>query len=359
MRRIKGMKKNFLTLILLFIFSIGIVHSNESPDIWDYYKVSKNSVFGNESDYDREILTQKYPRIKLILIDGNIIVDTICLIHYETSTNLTTPLSFWKTPEKVEKYKKIFSEEGILLRDQFEAINFPNNDDDNLCLKAGLTDLIKIDNYFVFLTKSDHLIIFSKQLKKNNESPITYRGFNYKIPNREFSWFGHPMLTNKKIVEDMNKKCDFPADGSYSDSYFANECDLNELEDYFVEVSDTLFNKKKEIYQKGEYRYNLTKKQHGEYDFEIFLNIEKNNKLIDKLSIFKEKILESAAFSQYYYIDKNFKNVWLLNYAGDYDTQFIEKWRHYKIDNSGHFKLLESISCKYRDRQRVVKCHKD
>ena len=353
------MKKIFLTLILLFIFSIGIVHSNESPDIWDYYKVSKNSASGNKSGYSREFLTQKYPRIKLILIDGNIIVDTICVIQYETSTNLTTPLSYWKTPEKVEEYKKIFSEEGILLRDQFEAIKFTNNHEDKLCLEEGLTDLIKIDNYFVFLTKSDYLLIFSKQLKKNNESPITYRGFNYKVPNREFSWFGHPMLTNKKIIEDMNKKCDFPADGSYSDSYFANECDLNELEDYFVEVSDTLFNKKKEIYQKGEYRFNLTKKQHGEFDFEIILNIEKNNKLIDKLSIFKEKILESAAFSQYYYIDKNFKNVWLLNYAGDYDTQFIEKWRHYKIDNSGHFKLLESISCKYRDRQRVVKCHKD
>ena len=165
------MKKIFLTLILLFIFSIGIVHSNESPDIWDYYKVSKNSVFGNESGYEREFLTEKYSRIKLILIDGNIIVDTICLIHYETSTNLTTPLSYWKTPEKVEEYKKIFSEEGILLGDQFEAINFPNNNDDNLCLEAGLTDLIKIDNYFVFLTKSDHLIIFSKQLKKIMNRP--------------------------------------------------------------------------------------------------------------------------------------------------------------------------------------------
>lgn len=353
------MKKNFLTLILLFIFSIGIVHSNESPDIWDYYKVSKNSVSGNKSGYSREFLTQKYPRIKLILIDGNIIVDTICLIHYETSTNLTTPLSYWKTPEKVEKYKKIFSEEGILLGDQFEAIKFPNNHEDKLCLEEGLTDLIKIDNYFVFLTKSDYLLIFSKQLKKNNEFPITYRGFNYKVPNREFSWFGHPMLTNKKIVDDMNKKCDFPADGSYFNSYFYNECDLNEFDDYFGEVSQTLFNKKKEIYHKGEYRYNLTKKQHGEFDFEIILNIEKNNKLIDKLSIFKEKILESAAFSQYYYIDKNLKNVWLLNYVGSDDTQYIEKWRHYKIDNNGHFKLLESISCKRRDRQRVVKCHKD
>jgi hypothetical protein len=322
------MKKIFLTFIVFFIFSVGNVHSNESPDIWDYYKVSKNSVFGNELDYDRQFLTENYSRIKLILIDGDLIVDKICLIHYETSASLTTPLSYWKTPEKVEKYKKIFSEEGILLGDQFAAINFPNNHDDNLCLKAGLTDLIEIDNYFVFLTKSDHLIIFSKQLKKNNESPITYWGFNYKIPNREFSWFGHPMLTNKKIVEDMNKKCDFPDDGSYYNSYFANECDLNELGQYFGKVSDTLFNKKKEIYQRGEYWYNLTKKQHGEFDFEIFLNI-----------------------------DKNFKNVWLLNNVGSDETQRIEKLRHYKIDDSGHFKLLESISCKNRDRQGVVKCH--
>jgi hypothetical protein len=356
------MKKNCLTLILFFMFSIGNVHSNESPDIWDFYKVSKNSVSGGGFDSERESLIERFSKIKLILIDGQVIVDTICFIPYETTTKMTSPLSYWKTPEKVKEYKKIFSAEKIPLRYQFEAIKLPNNDKDDLCLEEGLTDLIRIDNYFVFLTKSGYLITFSKHIEKNNGSPVTYRGFNYKIPNREFSWFGHPMLTNKKIVDDMNKKCDFPADGSYYNSYFYNECDLHELGYYFSEISRTLLDKmdKKEvIYQKGEYQYNLTKKQHEEFDFEIYLNIEKGNKLIDRLSIYKQRILESAAFEQDYYIDKNFKNIWLLNYVGSDSTHDIEKWRHYKIDNSGHFKLLESISCKKRDRQGIVKCHND
>ena len=70
-----------------------------------------------------------------------------------------------------------------------------------------------------------------------------------------------------------------------------------------------------------------------------------------------ENIFESAAFVQYYYIDNDFKNIWLLNYVGDDSTHDIEKWRHYKIDNTGHFKLLESISCEHRNRKRIVKCH--
>lgn len=350
------MKKIFLTLISFFIFFVGNVHSNESPDIWDFYKVSKNSIFGRESDSKRQSLIERYSKIKLILIDGEVIVDTICFIPYETTTDITSLLSHWRTPE-VEEYKKIFSEEKIPLGNQFEVIKFPNNDKNDLCLKEDLTDLIKVDNYFVFLTRSGYLITFSKHIEKNNGSPVTYRGFNYKIPNREFNWFGHPILANKKIIDDMNKKCDFPADGSYYNSYFYSECDLNELGSYFGEVSETLFDKKKVIYQKGEYQYNLTKKQHKEFDFEIYLNIEKDNKLIDRLSIYKEKILESAAFSQYYYIDKNIDNIWLLNDVGSDETQSIQKWKHYKIDNSGHFKLLESISCKNRDRQGVVKCH--
>ncbi|OCG17303.1 hypothetical protein [Gilliamella sp. WF3-4] len=353
------MKKNCLTLILFFMFSIGYVHSNESPDIWDFYKVSKNSVSGGGSDSERESLIERYSKIKLILIDGEVIVDTICFIAYETTTDIASPLSYWKTTEKVEEYKKIFSEEKIPLGYQFEAIKFPNNDKDDLCLKEGLTDLIRIDNYFVFLTKSGYLITFSKRIEKNNGSPVTYRGFNYKIPNREFSWFGHPMLTNKKIVDDMNKKCDFPDDGSYYNSYFYNECDLHELASYFSKVSETLFDKKKVIYQKGEYQYNLTKKPHKEFGFEMYLNIEKDNKLIDRLSIYSWRILDSAAFIQYYYIDEDFKNIWLLNYVGSEETHDIEKWRHYKIDNSGHFKLLESISCENRDKQGIVKCHND
>ena len=74
------------------------------------------------------------------------------------------------------------------------------------------------------------------------------------------------------------------------------------------------------------------------------MNIEKNNKLIDRLPIYKENIFESAALTQYYYIDNELKNVWLLNYYEDDSTQHVTKWRHYKIDNTGHFKLLESKS---------------
>ena len=74
------------------------------------------------------------------------------------------------------------------------------------------------------------------------------------------------------------------------------------------------------------------------------MNIEKNNKLIDRLPIYKENIFESATLAQYYYIDNELKNVWLLNYYEDDSTQHVTKWRHYKINSAGHFKLLESRS---------------
>ena len=70
-----------------------------------------------------------------------------------------------------------------------------------------------------------------------------------------------------------------------------------------------------------------------------------------------ENIFESATLLQYFYIDNELKNVWLLNYYEDDSTQHVTKWRHYKIDNTEHFKLLESISCEHRNRKRIVKCH--
>ena len=74
------------------------------------------------------------------------------------------------------------------------------------------------------------------------------------------------------------------------------------------------------------------------------MNIDKNNKLIDRLPIYKENILQSAALLQYDCIDNEFKNIWLLNFYGDDSIHHVTKWGHYKIDTTGHFKLLESRS---------------
>lgn len=157
----------------------------------------------------------------------------------------------------------------------------------------------------VFMTKRGYLVIFSKNLEKDRLSSASYRGLNQPL-----NLLGHSMLSDKKIVKKINKECDYPDDGYHKyDSY--NKCPLTELGIYFASVINKLDAVKEYSFEKNKDKFYFTKNQIKEFEYEIYLNIEKNNKLIDRLPIYKENILESAAFAQYYYIDNELKNVWL------------------------------------------------
>ena len=330
--------KILLNLVLFFILSINIVYATEPPETWYFYKVSKNTVLGGEPTFERERLIYRYWQTKLTISDKEVVIDKACTIPEGATNEIVTPLSYWKSPEQVDKYQKIFSEERIPLENQIHIIKNDLNDKGSPCSKQDLTALIKTGNFMVFMTEPGYIIIFSKNLEKDRLSSATYRGLDQPL-----NLLGHPMLIDKKNVNKMNKECNFPGDGTYEyDSY--NKCPLTELHIYFVRVINKLQAEKEYSFDNNKDKFYFTKNQIKEFEYEIYLNIEKNNKLIDRLPIYKENILESAFFEQYYYIDKEFKNVWLLNYYGDDSIHHVTKWRHYKIDNTGHFKLLESRS---------------
>ena len=337
-RTMMKLKKIFLKIIIVSALLISYAYSTEPPETWYFYKVSKNTVLGGEPTFERERLIYRYWQTKLTITDKEVVIDKACTIPEGAMNEIVTPLSYWKSPEQVEKYQKIFSEEKIPLENQIQIIKNNLNDKDSPCSKQDFTDLIKIGNFMVFMTKRGYLIIFSKNLEKDRLSSATYRGLNQPL-----NLLGHPMLSDKKIVNKINKECDYPADGTYEyDSY--NKCLLTELGIYFASVINKLDDEKEYSFEKNKDKFYFTRNQIKEFEYEIYLNIEKNNKLIDRLPIYMENIFESAALLQYFYIDNELKNVWLLNFYGDDSIHHVTKWRHYKIDNTGHFKLLESRS---------------
>ena len=346
------MKRKFLlNIVLFFIQSLNIVYATEPLEKWYFYKVSKNTVLGGEPTFERERLIYRYWQTKLTITDKEVVIDKACTIPEGATNEIVTPLSYWKSPELVDKYQKIFSEEKIPLENQIHIIKNDLNDKDSPCSKKDFTDLIKTGNFMVFMTKPGYLVIFSKNLEKDRLSSATYRGLNQPL-----NLLGHPMLSDKKIVNKINKECDFPADGIYEYNSY-NKCPLTELDIYFSNVINELDAEKEYSFENTKDKFYFTKNQIKEFEYEIYLNSEKNNKLIYRLPIYKENVLESAAFIQYYYIDKELKNIWLLNVVESDISQRVEKWRHYKINNTGHFKLLESISCEHRNRKGIVKCH--
>lgn len=345
LRNIMKLSKILLTTILLFILQINSVFANEVEDTWYFYKVSKKTVSG-EFDFDREILIENYADTKIRLTNNKIILGKFCNFKYKKNT--IPLLSYWKSTETTNLYKKFFLEQGVSLGKNINVI-IPL-DSDNSC-PSDLSDFIKTNDYLISLTKKGYLILFSKK-PENRELSSHYIGLTQKL-----NFLGNSILSDKKIVHNINKECDFPADGTYGVNYY--KCDLTGLEVYFGRIKESMNQEKTDIYQRDNFKFFFTNKQIKEFNNEMYLNIEKNNKLIDQLTIYKQEIFESYADVQYYYIDNNVNNIWLLNYTGDTDTHYVEKWRHYKVDNTGHFKLSESISCKYRDKKGIVKCKND
>ncbi len=166
-RTIMKLEKIFLKIITMLFLSINIVYATEPPETWYFYKVSKNTALDYESDSERERLIDKYSETKLILIDGDLTVDKICTMPHETTTDIETPLSYWKSPELTDKYKKIFIAEKIPLENQIEVTKNNNNNENYPCFKEEFTDLIKTGNFMVFMTKPGYLLIFSENVEKD------------------------------------------------------------------------------------------------------------------------------------------------------------------------------------------------
>ena len=204
------------------------------------------------------------------------VIDDASTIPEGAINEIVTPLSYWKSPELIDKYQKIFSEEKIPLENQIQIIKNDLNDKDSPCSKQDFTALIKTGNFMVFMTEPGYIIIFSKNLEKDRLSSATYRGLNQPL-----NLLGHPMLSDKKIVKKINKECDYPDDGYYEyDSY--NKCPLTELGIYFASVINKLDTEKEYSFKKNKDKFYFTRNQIKEFEYEIYLNSQKNNKLIDR-----------------------------------------------------------------------------
>lgn len=77
------------------------------------------------------------------------------------------------------------------------------------------------------------------------------------------------------------------------------------------------------------------------------------------MMIYKESGSTFIPKFQYYYIDNQLQNLWLLqivmyensfltNEISFYEVKQIDYWKHYQIDENKHFKLIESIECNYK-----------
>ena len=179
---------------MLFL-PINIAYATEPPETWYFYKVSKNTVLGGEPTFERERLIYRYWQTKLTITDKEVVIDKACTIPEGAMNEIVTPLSYWKSPEQVDKYQKIFSEEKIPLENQIQIIKNNLNDKGSPCSKQDFTALIKTGNFMVFMTEPGYIIIFSKNLEKDRLSSATYRGLNQPL-----NLLGHPMLSDKKTV---------------------------------------------------------------------------------------------------------------------------------------------------------------
>ncbi|OTP86654.1 hypothetical protein B5S42_12850 [Gilliamella apicola] len=189
------LEKIFLKIIAVLFLLINIAYATEPSETWYFYKVSKNTVLGGEPTFERERLIYRYWQTKLTITDKEVVIDKACTIPEGAMNKIFTLLSYWKSPELVDKYQKIFSEEKILLENQIQIIKNNLNDKGSPCSKQDFTALIKTGNFMVFMTEPGYIIIFSKNLEKDRLSSTTYRGLNQPL-----NLLGHPMLSDKKML---------------------------------------------------------------------------------------------------------------------------------------------------------------
>ena len=357
-RTMMKLKKIFLKIIIVSALLISYAYASEPPETWYFYKVSKSTVYG-ETDETRDKLLQKREDIIeqfadtiIELTDSHLKINNQCLSEY--SIHSTSSENYWGSSQNKNLYKNLFIKESIPLKEKIDVINFSES---NKSCSGILNKLIKIDDYLVSITNEGYLIFFSKQADKKQLSS------EYKGRHRPFSLFGHPMIKDKSIINQINKNCNFFADEDKSLKY--GECAFDELYVYypyiFPKVKTSLY--KSSLNKVNDYEYYLLSKFPTDSNnldhLEITLNIEKKGEVIDSIMIYKESGSTLIPKFQYYYIDNQLQNLWLLqivmyenssltNEISFYEVKQIDYWKHYQIDENKHFKLIESVECNYK-----------
>ena len=353
-----SLKKFNFSFIIILVFFITNCYANQSSETWYFYKVSKSTVYGETEEtrdnllQKREAIIEQFADTIIDLTDSHLKINNQCLSEY--TIHSTSSKNYGGAIDNNTLYKNLFIKESIPLKEKIDVIKFTKS---NKSCSEILNKLIKIDDYLVSMTNEGYLIFFSKQADKKQLSS------EYKGRHRPFSLFGHPMIKDKRIINQINKNCNFFANEDKSLKY--GECAFDELYVYypyiFSEVKTSLY--KSSLNKVNDYEYYLLSKFPTDSNnldhLEITLNIEKKGEVIDSMMIYKESGSTLIPKFQYYYIDNQLQNLWLLqivmyenssltNEISFYEVKQIDYWKHYQIDENKHFKLIESIECNYK-----------
>ncbi|OTQ34642.1 hypothetical protein, partial [Gilliamella apis] len=310
------------------------ITSSDNTEVWDFYKVSERNVLSNNDNY-RDNLIEQYKDTKVSIHNKQLTVNNLCSVQYVKYQR--KPVEYWMSVKTAELYKQLFLKEGISLDSDMNVLMslYPDKD-----CPAPFTELIETNNYLVAVTKEGYLLFFLQE--KNYKYKQNVVDLNEKS---EFSLLGDPIISNKNFITETNKNCNFPSYDNEKD----NQCEVVKLEIYYGGLIEEQFVNQQQVYlQKDkESKYFLRKDSIQENVLEITLLIENNNELIDTLKIYSEKVSETAAITQYYYIDEQLKNIWTVQILADELNRRVSFWKHYAIEDTKHIKLIESISCKY------------
>ncbi|TEA26452.1 hypothetical protein [Candidatus Schmidhempelia bombi] len=345
------LKKICIFIIIYTSLSIAYCYERKIEKTWYFYKISKSTAYGETAEtrdnllQKREDLIEKFANTSIKFSDKTLAINDECLIEY--SIKSTTPEVYWKSDEKNNLYKKLFTKEKSPLNQEINIITYLHS---KQSCSEGLNNFIKNGNDLVAITEEGYLIFFTDQNKEKQLSS-EYRGKHEPI-----NLLGHPMIKDKNIIDKINDKCNFFANEDKSLKY--GECETEQLSSYYARILKKIKNGRTKIYQNKQYEFYLVFKEE-KYPINYELIIEKDNHIVDSLVLYTVYSNESEVIKKYYYIDEKLENIWLLNISSNensmltekgtyYEVKQVDDWNHYQIDKNRHFKLLESLNCNYK-----------
>lgn len=189
---------------------------------------------------------------------------------------------------------------------------------------------------------------------------------------------GNPQVANKSVVKLINNNC-------HIDDYFGytkkdwdkynKRCVLSNFSQtpyYEILFDKVIENKKVYIFRSNKFNLYLKKTidtfPRGNYlpkskdtledieendapnQFEITLFVEKSNKIINHLVVhfLKDYAGDLAQITLDFYIDKKL-NIWLLEHGFNEEGASAMLWKHYHVEDSGKFNLLDETNCHFED----------
>ena len=151
---------------------------------------------------------------------------------------------------------------------------------------------------------------------------------------------GAPILSNHDFVKQINSSCVIKDFFSRTDEQIEENnknCVLSKINFNYYGFFESTDNKNNVFYKKDNFEIDMrvtkNKPDYSHSELELTLFTKKNNKIVDRLVIYKQSCAGEALVctTQKYYIDDHF-NIWLLNIITDEEGDRLKSYTQYKID---------------------------